>query len=194
MRLAIDPGSAGGFAIEYDDGTVKAFKMPDTDTDIIALLGSVSFDNKSGKPVECMMEKVGGFIGTHNVPKAMPCPHCRQTITYYEAQGQPGSAMFVFGDGNGFLRGCCMMAGFRFETVPPRTWQGALGLHKDKGMGKTEWKNLLKDRAQKLFPQIKVTLSTADALLILEFSRRVVPNKIMPKIAKKDDLQQTLPF
>jgi hypothetical protein len=50
-----------------------------------------------------------------------------------------------------------------------------------KGMGlgtkgkssKTEWKNKLKGEAQRLFPSEDVTLDTADALLILEYSKGV---------------------
>jgi hypothetical protein len=37
---------------------------------------------------------------------------------------------------------------------------------------KTEWKNKLKDAAQKLFPNIKMTLNISDALLILEYYKR----------------------
>jgi hypothetical protein len=34
---------------------------------------------------------------------------------------------------------------------------------------KSEWKNKLKAEAQRRFPDLKVTLKTADALLILEW-------------------------
>ena len=35
----------------------------------------------------------------------------------------------------------------------------------------TQWKNKLKAEAQRLFPDIRVTLKTADALLILEATK-----------------------
>ena len=34
-----------------------------------------------------------------------------------------------------------------------------------------EWKNILKKKAQQLFPYAKVTLATSDALLICEYGR-----------------------
>lgn len=37
---------------------------------------------------------------------------------------------------------------------------------------KTAWKNKLKAEAQRLFPSIKVTLKTADALLIYEYAKK----------------------
>jgi hypothetical protein len=191
MRVCIDPGAAGGIAIENEAGEVKAYSMPKTDTGITELFQTINQMKPEGSIVSVMMEQVSGFIGTHPVEMATICPNCGATVPYVEQQGQPGSFMFNFGNGYGFLRGCCLMAGFRFEQVTPRTWQKALGLSKDKGMGKTEWKNILKDRAQKLFPQIKVTLSTADALLILEFSRRVVSNYHPPV---KEEEQVELPF
>ncbi len=37
---------------------------------------------------------------------------------------------------------------------------------------KTAWKNRLKERAQRFFPTLKVTLATSDCLLILEYARK----------------------
>ena len=37
---------------------------------------------------------------------------------------------------------------------------------------KTEWKNRLKGMAQQLYPDLKVTLATADALLIATYCKR----------------------
>jgi len=38
-------------------------------------------------------------------------------------------------------------------------------------MSPVQWKNKLKAEAQRLYPDIKVTLKTADALLILEATK-----------------------
>lgn len=46
-----------------------------------------------------------------------------------------------------------------------------LGLRNTDKLGKTEWKNILKKKAQQLFPYAKVTLATSDALLICEYGR-----------------------
>jgi hypothetical protein len=172
IKIAIDPGASGGFAVDCF-GSISTAAMPKTDLDIFDYLRSwrVIADSKIC-PVSVMMEKVTGFIGYREMTKTMPCPHCHKAISYSERQGDPASAMFEFGDGVGFLRGACISLGFRFETVPPRVWQVCVGMTKAKGISKTAWKNQLKDRARKLFPDSKVTLSTADALLILEYSKR----------------------
>ena len=40
-----------------------------------------------------------------------------------------------------------------------------------KGLSKTEWKNKLKGLAQMLYPSVKVTLNTADAILIANYGK-----------------------
>jgi hypothetical protein len=56
--------------------------------------------------------------------------------------------------------------------VRPAKWQQHFGLGKRSGCASdTEWKNKLKQAAQRLYPDIKVTLDTADALLLLEYGR-----------------------
>lgn len=54
--------------------------------------------------------------------------------------------------------------------VPPATWQSQLGFKKFKE--KKDRKNAYKDFAQQKFPSMKVNLSNADALCILEYGRR----------------------
>ena len=79
--------------------------------------------------------------------------------------------MFNFGRNFGFLLGVAMTLGYRIIMVRPQAWQKGLGLGNSKGMSKTEWKNKLKAEAQRRFPKLSVTLSTSDALLILEYGR-----------------------
>ena len=52
--------------------------------------------------------------------------------------------------------------------VKPQKWQKYFSntLGKSSDYEKREWKNRLKALAQRLFPQEKVTLDTADAILI----------------------------
>lgn len=66
-----------------------------------------------------------------------------------------------------------------FEDVPPKRWQKGLNIPpKAKGMKDTEWKNVLKSKAQQLFPEEKVTLANADALLLAEYCRRKQEGKL----------------
>ena len=91
---------------------------------------------------------------------------------YAGGPGQPGSAMFKFGRNLGVIQGIAAALRFRVEMVRPQKWQTALGLGNSRGMTKTEWKNKLKAKAQQLYPNIPVTLQTADALLILEYGAK----------------------
>jgi hypothetical protein len=166
--IAIDPGASGGFAIMQSDGSVIAKKMPDTEGAILDTLEG--FIETATEGVVCHMEQVGGFIG---------------------GQGQPGSRMFEFGHGVGFLHGIIATNRIRLELVTPQKWQKALGLGSisqfypanyktlDEAAAKTaranakrDWKNKLKSLAERLYPSVKVTLATADAILILEYAVR----------------------
>lgn len=53
-----------------------------------------------------------------------------------------------------------------FESVLPRVWQKSMGC-----LTKGD-KNVTKRKAQELFPALKVTHATADALLLMEYCRR----------------------
>ena len=84
----------------------------------------------------------------------------------------PSSSMAVYAGNWGFLKGVLTAFGYRIVLVQPKVWQAALGLGSATGMSKTEWKNKLKNRAEQLYPDIKVTLATADALLIYEAAKQ----------------------
>jgi hypothetical protein len=145
--------------------------MPETETDVVNMLREAIATRPIGSEVVVTIEKVGGYAG---------------------GAGQPGSAMFSFGKGVGILYGALLMAQVRIEEVTPQKWQKALSLGNKESIRcpinaspierkriaaqnaryKTEWKNKLKAEAQRLFPSVKVTLKTADALLIYEYARR----------------------
>lgn len=61
-----------------------------------------------------------------------------------------------------------MVRGIAVEEITPQKWQKALGC-----LSKGD-KNVTKARAQQLFPALKVTHATADALLIAEYGRREI--------------------
>lgn len=178
VRIVIDPGSDGGIVVG-ENSSVVAHPMPDTDKDVIDLLReTIDRANFEGKEVVVTIEKVSGFAG---------------------GDGQPGSAMFNFGFGSGVIYGALYMANVRIEEITPQKWQKGLSLGTKEharytgnmadlspaqqkelkkklaaqnAKYKTEWKNKLKAEAQRLFPNQKVTLKTADALLIYEYARR----------------------
>jgi len=146
-QFAIDPGKNGGIAVRYPGDKVQAFRMPATEGDLRDLF--VRLYNPDN-PTVAHVEKVGGYIG---------------------GPGAPGSAMFNFGRNHGFTLGVLSALYIRTELITPQQWQKRLALGTSKGMNPTEWKNKLKAEAQRRFPDMRVTLYTADALLILEATK-----------------------
>ncbi len=96
--------------------------------------------------------------------------------------------MFNFGDGFGYLRGLLAMAGVKLVLVRPQQWMkgipGAIGAEK------SARKRALKEHAARLFPSLKVTLKTADALCLAEYARQieagVTPATAQPSDYKRD--------
>lgn len=115
--------------------------MPDTPHGIAGLLVGLKAHG-----TVLVIEQVGGFAG----------------------KGQPGSAMFRFGENFGLVIGAAIALGYRVERVTPQKWMKAHGLGTRGALTKAEWKRKLKSKAQELYPNLKVTLETADALLILD--------------------------
>ncbi|HYF37004.1 MAG TPA: hypothetical protein VD994_17025 [Prosthecobacter sp.] len=147
--LAIDPGASGGFAYILDGSHPAAMSMPETEGDIIMELRNIK--NMSNSTPVAYVEEVGGFI---------------------RGNPAPGSTMFNFGRNFGFLLGVLQVLQFRIELVRPAKWQQPLSLGTASNCAsKTEWKNKLKAKAQQLYPSLKVTLNTADALLLLEYAK-----------------------
>lgn len=157
--IAIDPGQKGGIA--WDSSCIP---MPQTNGDV---LKNLRFLRQTFHTA--LIEHVVGFI-----------------------PGGGSGAMFTFGESFGYLQGCLDALGFRVIRVRPQTWQKALNLGKKNPKEKVpagcppevrkaicaanslvdrEWKNKLKEEAQRRFPAADVTLLTADACLILDYGR-----------------------
>ena len=145
--VAIDPGKSGAFVAGQTLDDPHCFNMPDTLGDMVELF------RKLVKVADCTvyLEKVGGYIG---------------------GRGAPGSAMFNFGQNYGHLEAIPHAMGVEIRHVTPQKWQKALGLGTSNGRSRTEWKNHLKAKAQMLYPNCKVTLANADALLIYHAAKR----------------------
>jgi hypothetical protein len=153
--LGIDPGASGGMAL-WDGTEMHAHPMPKTETDICDLIRELAYTVV--------------IIKEHKVEYALNQPGFKVHIErVHSFPGQGVSSTFKFGQGYGFLRGSLIALGVPFEEVSPRTWMK--DIPKKKGMTKTQWKNVLKGRAQQLYPHLKVTLATADAILIAHWGK-----------------------
>ncbi len=144
--IGIDPGKSGGIAW-ITDGKACVEKMPETLADLWDLIANniavMNVHHGYNEPIKAYMESV------HSSP-------------------QMGvKSAFTFGQGFGHLEMALTAAGIPFERVSPQRWQKAMGC-----MTKGD-KNVSKRRAQELFPQMKITHATADALLIAEYGRRI---------------------
>ena len=149
--IAIDPGASGGVAVRWF-GKTDCWPMPETQGDVLERLREIkTVAGLEGDELVCVLEEVSGFAG----------------------KAQPGSAMFRFGEHFGFIKGAAQALGIRLVLVRPQVWQKRLGLGTASSCAsKSEWKNKLKAEAQRRFPQLNVTLKTADALLLLEHAVR----------------------
>jgi hypothetical protein len=153
--IGIDPGVHGGLAVIMPNVTL-AVKMPDTESETLRWLWGCKTD-----AVACV-ELVTGYVGGYN----------RKGGEEEAQRTNPGSHMFTFGQSYGSARMALTAAGIRFETVAAASWQRELGLKRDKGTDGPAWKRHLKAHAQQFFPDVKVTLSTADALLLALYCKR----------------------
>jgi len=151
MLIGIDPGKSGGIAVLYDSGKIIAEPMPGTLRDIWCAFNEERAVYGDGEPCFAVIERV------HAMPK------------------QGVASTFAFGRGVGHLEMALTAADVPYESVSPRVWQKGLGIQpKPKAWGKTQWKNHLREHAQRLYPEQRITLATADALLLLEYARRTV--------------------
>jgi hypothetical protein len=152
--LAIDPGASGGMAWgAAAGGEVQTLPMPKTEGEVVETLRQIVTKAGGAANLAAYVEQVGGFVRTEG--------------------GQPGSAMFKFGRGFGFLLGACAGLLIPVELTTPQRWQKGMAAGVRSGLSKAEWKRKLKAQAERLFPGLRVTLATADALLILAWARKV---------------------
>lgn len=142
--LGIDPGANGAIASLKGNGELsEVVKMPDTPRDILDYLRQFE-----GKAV-CYLENVG---------QGMP--------------GQSSSATAKFARHNGHLEMALLALGIRMVKITPQKWEKFYQLGRSSEYAKNEWKRRLKEKAQELFPMVKVTLVNADALLIARYGLR----------------------
>jgi Holliday junction resolvasome RuvABC endonuclease subunit len=142
--LGVDPGVNGGIAW-ITDGKPCVEKMPDTLQDLWWLIESI--------------------LAEH--PPIYRAKDCKAYIEHVHSSPQMGvKSAFTFGQGYGRLEMVLTAAGIPFERVRPQAWQKALQC-----LTKGD-KNVSKRRAQELYPQLKITHATADALLIATYGTK----------------------
>ena len=141
--LAFDPGKGGGLAHQPASGDTIVLRPWTVEHELSDYLRSI---NPAG--YDAVVEDVPAFVSSTT----------------------SNASSFKLGYNFGYIVGCLRSLGFRTNLVKPKDWQKGLQGLKPK-MGYTARKRMLKDNAVRLYPDLKVTNATADALLILEYWR-----------------------
>jgi len=144
--IGCDPGVNGGIAW-ITDGKPCVEKMPDTLQDLWGLIQDI---RAAASP-----------------PLGVGETNAMAYIEQVHSSPQMGvKSAFTFGNGFGHLEMALTAAGIPFARIRPQVWQKELGC-----MTKGD-KNVTKRKAQELFPSMKITHATADALLIAHYGTK----------------------
>lgn len=137
--IGVDPGVSGGVAVWYPTKGEVRLRKFTTEDEFIDLVKNL------GEPGRAVVEDVPKYIGNE----------------------MRASHSFTLGYNVGFEIGVIKAHGIPLDLVRPQKWQRKVpGL---KGIVGAKRKRLLRDHAKQLYPGLKVTLATADALLILDY-------------------------
>ena len=138
--IGIDPGKNGGIGIIYDD-LAYCKKCP-------ATVLEMAEEIKACIEMAPDIQKQAVIELVHSMPK------------------QGVKSCFTFGEGYGKWLGILAANKIPYIQVSPQKWQKFYGtLNKDR----KERKNQLKHLAQQRFPEIKIPLPTADAILLANY-------------------------
>lgn len=158
--IGVDPGSNGGLAVFVPGQNAKVVKMP---KDVTELRDFFVYYADNYKPV-VFLEKLSvrpDDVAVQDNRAAMgKLYRIQRLMANYE-----------------HLKAVIEMSGVPYVMVHPMTWQTKLnlrtrGVHEEKAERKKKYQR----EAAKLYPEIKVTLWNADALLIMHFGRWALVN------------------
>lgn len=142
MLIAIDPGMSGAIVYEtFDSDKVATIKMPSTIRDLADELQHF----KSYPDIFVWVERVGTYMPGNSGPAAVKfarhCGHIEMALTTLHIP---------------------------FDYITPSKWMKAVLMTVPKE--KKDRKNAIKEKMQRLYPAIKVTLWNADAMGILHWA------------------------
>lgn len=160
--IGIDPGASGG--IIALDGTGEwrlSSKMPRSMESYHSMFLGEEARMKNlyrdSLEVRVFIERVGGYQ--------------RESPDGQLGGEKTGHSMFNFGLNVAEVYVFAWLTFGKPKLVMPTSWQTAAGLKRPKGMSKTEWKRMIKERAMELYPDVEVTNYLADALLVAHYGR-----------------------
>lgn len=144
VRIGIDPGKKGGFAVLIDGMCWKAKAWDDDE-----FIDSMRQVSQMVTAARAVVEKVG----------AMP--------------GQGVTSMFSFGKSAGFIEGVLKAFDIPYQLVPPSLWKKEFSLTRDKTQSVSVCKRLFPDVSLLPTERCKKDSDgIAEALLMAEYARR----------------------
>jgi hypothetical protein len=157
--IGIDPGKAGGIAVFPSMELPFTFKMPPTMRDLFDELSSLD-----QILIHAYLEHLHPMPAPKHDDDSNKRSYTRGTVSAFKS-----------GVGYGALQMALTACDIPYEIVSAAKWQRVIGVTVPKGktMTATQKKNMHKEKAQQLFPNLKVTHAIADALLIAEYGRRI---------------------
>ena len=154
LFVGIDPGMNGGIAFikpEMENDYARAVRCPKTAYEMAGIL-EAGIGETSAEDVILFIEHVWSFPGDGRV------------------------SAFRFGYNYGLWKGIAASNELEVYNVAPRRWQGTFPIP-DKLHGR-ERKKWLKEHAESLYPNIKVTFNVGDAILIASYGKDCYYNSI----------------
>lgn len=157
--IGIDPGAMGGIAINVAGKNVIVAKNPKDVRDLMDILSYyadtyhpiIFLEKLQVRPDDIKVDESGANLGKMY--------RIQRMLANFE-----------------HLKASIEMSGIPYCLVHPLSWQSKLGLRTKGGQkeDKAERKKRYKEIAAALYPEVKTTLWNADALLILEFGKRML--------------------
>jgi len=144
--IGIDPGAKGGITLITKNGVVSK-KCPDT-------------PEKMAGEFMNMLEQVDSLSNTKV---------CMEFVHAFPTDSRRSA--FKFGTNYGLWRGIVASYDIEYAEVSPQKWIKYFEIGK---LTKTERKRALKEKAIKLFPNIKVTFNISDSLLIAHYAKEMM--------------------
>lgn len=152
--VAIDVGAGGGIAL-YKDGTCEVIKMPRT---VFEMWDYFSEVKQKYENVTVFIEKVQAYVD--------------------EGAGGKKFGINKMLENKTELLTIIKLMRFKYVEVHPLSWQSTLKLRWKDKPDKPERKRRYRDYAQNCFPDLKVTLATADAICLVQFALTKISSDI----------------
>ena len=142
--IGIDPGKSGGVTM-IQGNKIKTYKCPQR-TEDMAILFSLLIGDTSSYDVKLLMERV--WARPNNAVRSA----------------------FAYGVNNGQWMGIIACHEVPLQTCLPNQWISYYEC--DKNLEYQERKRWLKEKAKSLYPNLNITLTTADSILIADYAMK----------------------